>query len=189
MIAVFAGNHLGCHARVVAVAFDQPGGTLGRCHAALGRRLANIFRILRLDNIKFRPLENERFRRVEADQRPRAVLGAVLHLVGHVRFNFATRQVLGQLLVAGFARGATRVFFDRSARLFHRLLQTLGGVRHVVRIAEVERQLVGVVEVTLATTPKRLLKKCRVSKLNILLLAVQLFVLLMKLFDRAGQLF
>ena len=83
----------------------------------------------------------------------------------YVRFNFATRNVLGKLFAAGFTRNATRVLPDRAARLLHRLAQALGGVRCVVRIAEIELHLLRVGNVPLAATAKHFLQQRGVSKL------------------------
>ena len=80
------------------------------------------------------------------------VLRAVLDVFRYTRFDFVTRQVLGQRLVPRLGHAtAPNVGLDRLARLFHRLGQTLGGIGRVVAVLEVETQLIGVVEaITLA---------------------------------------
>jgi hypothetical protein len=79
--------------------------------------------------------------------------------------------------------------FDRPTRLLNRLGQTLRGIGGIVRAAQIQQQLIGIVEVTLAAMAERPLDRFRERQLKIHLLATQLLDRIGLGMDRAGQLF
>jgi len=88
--------------------------------------------------------------RIVADQLTRAVGGAVLDVLGHIRFNLVPLQILGQRFVPRLAPAA-HVALDRNARFLRRLGHTFSGVGRVVIIPQIEFQLVGIIDI--AFTP------------------------------------
>ena len=74
----------------------------------------------------------------------------------HLGQEFAALQMLGQLFVAALflLRLLAGMFGDYRSRFFDRIGQTVGRIRRVVRVPQVELQLVGIFEVAFAPFEK-----------------------------------
>ncbi len=82
------------------------------------------------------------------------MLGAVPDILGNLRFDFVALEVLGQRFVPPFALTAN-VAFDLDPRVLDRRVldrrgQTVSGVGRLVITAQIQLQLVGIVEVAFA---------------------------------------
>ena len=118
------------------------------------------------------------------------MLRTVLELVGHGRFHFVTRQMLGQLLVAGPQTPPPRVLGNRlfdddlGLRFGNGLGQSRGRVGRGVAVAEVDLQLIRVFQISLAAALKGPLQEFGEGQLQLLMLLLQLFLPPLQLFDR-----
>ena len=103
MIAVLGRDHLGCHARVIAIAFDQAGRPLGRSHAALRLVHTGELRVLGDSHAERWPAELQRLGGLVTNYLALTMFRTVTHLVWDFRFDFVPRQMLRQLLIARLA--------------------------------------------------------------------------------------
>jgi hypothetical protein len=114
---------------------------------------------------QLRPLELQRLQQVKADQLPLAVQRAVLDLLGRRRFDFVTRQVLGEPVLTRLRSLSSRVFADGllgpdfGLRFVNRRRQARGRIRRRVVISEIDAKLIRVFQIPLAAMAKRALQE------------------------------
>ena len=119
------------------------------------------------------------------------MLGAMFLLVRSFRFDFVSRQMLRQALVAALFLLATHVLRNDGLLLFQvHLVDRLGqAVRRVRRIvAKINQQLIRIAQVAFATSAKRPLDQQLDLQLELFLFLLECFDFELKLFALAVQL-